>query len=252
MNENNLEFLKNSLDRLDFPAEVGNRLAKEVETQKPEIQLTHEVNRNNETVQFDLNFRKSNTSDMYFFNGYQATLKTGHDAQDKTQEFRMRSGNNVGADEAFNLVAGRAVQKSMVNGDGDAYQAWLKVDFSQKDNYGNHKMDQFSERYGYNLEKALDKFPIAELGRPEERKDLLESLKAGNSIAVSFTKEGKEALLFVEANPRLRTINIKDEKGVSVRRDQLEIKDKSQSAKIAENKGQDQSQKAGKKQGLSV
>jgi hypothetical protein len=250
MNEKNLEFLKNTLERLDFPVEVGNKLAKEVETQKPDIKLVHEVNRGNETVAFDLNFRKSDTTDMYFFNNYQATLKTGNEAHDKTQEFRIRNGNNVGADEAFNLVAGRAVQKSMVNGDGDAYQAWLKVDFSQKDTYGNHKMEQFSDRYGYNLEKALDKFPIAELSRPEERKDLLESLKAGNSTAVSFVKDGKEALLLVEANPRLRTINIKDDKGVSVRRDQLEVKDQSKSAQIAEKN--DQSQKAGKKQGLSV
>lgn len=250
MNENNLEFLKNTLKRMDFPAEVGNKLAKEVETQKPEIKLGHEVNRNNETVQFDLNFRKSDSTDMYFFNSYQATLKTGNEAHDKTQEFRIRNGNNMGMDEAFNLVAGRAVQKSMVNGDGDAYQAWLKVDFSQKNNYGNHKVDQFSERYGYNLEKALEKFPIAELGNPEARKDLLESLKAGNVAAVSFTKDGKEAHLFVEANPRLRTINIKDEKGVSVRRDQLEIKDQSKSTKIAETK--DQGQKSNKKQGLSV
>ncbi|WP_142528572.1 hypothetical protein [Pedobacter westerhofensis] len=242
--------MKNTLERLDFPVEVANKLVKEVETQKPDIKLTHDANRGNETVQYDLNFRKSDTSDMYFFNSYQATLKTGDQAHDKTQEFRIRNGNNMGADEAFNLVAGRAVNKSLVNGDGDAYQAWLKVDFSQKDNYGNHKMEQFNERYGYNLEKALDKFPIAELSRPEERKDLMESLKAGNSSAVTFTKDGKEAVLFIEANPRLRTINIKDEKGVSVRRDQLELKDKAQSTKINETK--DQSQKAGKKQGLSL
>lgn len=250
MNENNLEFLKNTLERLDFPVEVCNKLAKEVETQKPEIKLGHEVNRNNETVQFDLNFRKSDTSDMYFFNSYQATLKTANEAHDKTQEFRIRNGNNVGMDEAFNLVAGRAVHKSMVNGDGDAYQAWLKVDFSQKDNYGNHKMEQFSDRYGYNLEKALDKFPIVELSNPENKKDLMESIKAGNSTAVGIIKDGKEATLFVEANPRLRTINIKDEKGVSVRRDQLGIKDQSKSVKIAETK--EQSQKSNKKQGLSV
>lgn len=250
MNEKNLDFLKNTLERLDFPVELGKTLAIEVEAKKPEIKLEHEVNRNNETVKFDLNFRRSDATDMYFFNSYQATLKTGNEAHDKTQEFRIRNGNNMGMDEAFNLVAGRAVHKSMVNGDGDAYQAWLKVDFSQKDNYGNHKMEQFSDRYGYNLEKALEKFPIAELGKPDERKELLESLKAGNSTAVSFTKDGKEALLFVEANPRLRTINIKDEKGVSVRRDQLEIKDQNKSAKIAETK--DQSQNTGKKQGLSV
>lgn len=78
----------------------------------------------------------------------------------------------------------------------------------------------------------------------------MESMKAGNSTAVGIVKDGKEATLYVEANPRLRTINIKDEKGVSVRRDQLEIKDQSKSAKIAETK--DQSQKSNKKQGLSV
>ena len=252
MNENNLEFLKNTLERLDFPVEVGNKLAKEVEAQKPEIKLEHEVNRNNETVKFDLNFRKSDTTDMYFFNSYQATLKTGNEAHDKTQEFRIRNGNNMGMDDAFNLVAGRAVHKSMVNGDGDAYQAWLKVDFSQKDNYGNHKMEQFSDRYGYNLDKALGKFPITALKTevPEAKESLIGSLKAGNSTAVTMTKDGQEVSYFIEANPRLRTINIKDEKGISVRRDQLEIKDQSKSAKIAESN--DQGQKSNKKQGLSV
>jgi len=252
MNENNLEFLKNTLDRMGFPVELGHKLAEQVKAERTEIKLNHELNRGNETVQFDLNFRKSGTTDMYFFNSFQATLKTGNKSYDASQEFRIRSGNNVGMDEAFNLVAGRAVQKSMVNGDGDTYLAWLKIDFSQKDDYGNHKVEQFSDRYGYNLEKALERFPIAELKNPEEKKEMMESLKAGNSMAVSFVKDGKESLLFVEANPRWRTINIKDDKGVSVRRDQLEIKDQSQSKQIAESQEQDKSQKAGKKQGLSV
>ncbi|TKC04233.1 hypothetical protein [Pedobacter frigoris] len=252
MNENNLAYLKKTLDRMDFPAEVGDKLAKEIEKQEPEIKLNHEVNRGNETVNYDLNFRKSETTDMYFFNSYNATLKTGNEAHDKTQEFRIRNGNNIGADEAFNLIAGRAVQKSMVNGDGDTYQAWLKVDFSQKDNYGNHNVDQFHDRYGYDLEKAVNKFPIAELAKPEGKAELLASLKAGNSTAVTMTKDSQEAILFIEANPRLRTINIKDEKGVSVKRDQVEIKDKSQSQKIDENQGQQNNQSGRKKQGLSV
>lgn len=189
---------------------------------------------------------------MYFFNSYKATLNTGDAAYDKSQDFRIRNGNNIGADEAFNLVAGRAVNKSMVNGDGDTYHAWLKVDFSQKDNYGNNKVDQFHERYGYDLEKAVNKFPISELAKPEYKAELLTSLKAGNSTAVTMIKDGKEALLFVEANPRLRTINIKDEKGVSVKRDTLETKDKSHSQQTGENQGQEKSQRSSRKQGLSV
>lgn len=254
MNENNLAFLKNKLEKMDFPVAVLDKLEKEIDVkdQKTEIKIGHEMNRGNETVNYELNFKQSDTTDMYFFNSYKATLNTGNEANDKSQDFRIRNGNNVGADEAFNLVAGRAVQKSMVNSDGDNYLAWLKIDFSQKDNYGNNKVEQFHDRYGYNLEKALDKFPIAELGKPEEKAELLASLKAGNSTAVTMTKEGKEAVLFIEANPRLRTINIKDEKGVSVRRDQLEIRDKSQSQKIVENQGQEKGQNSRKKQGLSV
>lgn len=252
MNDANLRYLKNSLDRMDFPPVVGEKLTAEIEAGKPEIKLNHEINRGNETVSYDLNFRKSDTTDMYFFNSYKATLNTGNEAYDKSQDFRIRNGNNIGADEAFNLVAGRAVSKSMVNGDGDTYQAWLKVDFSQKDNYGNHKVDQFHERYGYDLEKAVSKFPINELAKPEEKAELLSSLKAGNSTAVTMIKDGKEVLLFIEPNPRLRTINIKDEKGVSVKRDTLEIKDKNHTQKTGENQGKEKSQKSSKKQGLSV
>lgn len=252
MNENNLAFLKNKLERMDFPVSVLEKLEKAVETQQPDLKIGHEMNRGHDTVKYDLEFRKSDATDMYFFNNYKATLDTGNEATDKSQDFRIRNGNNIGADEAFNLVAGRAVQKSMVNGDGDNYLAWLKIDFSQKDSYGNNKVEQFHERYGYSLEKALDKFPISELAKPEEKADLVASMKAGNSTAVTMVKDGKEAVLFVEANPRLRTINIKDEKGVTVKRDDLEIKQKSQGQKAGENKGQEKSQRSGKKQGLSV
>ncbi|WP_461791482.1 hypothetical protein [Pedobacter sp.] len=254
MNENNLAFLKNKLEKMDFPVSVLDKLEKEinVKDQKSDVNIAHEMTRGNDVVKYDLQFRKSDTSDMYFFNNYKATLDTGNAATDKSQDFRIRNGNNIGADEAFNLVAGRAVQKSMVNGDGDNYLAWLKIDFSQKDNYGNNKVEQFHDRYGYNLEKALDRFPIAELAKPEEKADLVASLKAGNSTAVTMVKDGKEAVLFIEANPRLRTINIKDEKGASVRRDQLEIKDTSKSKAVAENQGQEKGQNSRKRQGLSV
>lgn len=82
--------------------------------------------------------------------------------------------------------------------------------------------------------------------------DLLSSLKVGNLNTVAVTKDGKDTLMFIEANPRLRTINIKDEKGVSLRRDELETKDMSQRQKLGESQGQKNNQSGRKKQGLSV
>lgn len=59
MNENNLEFLKNTIERMGFPVELGHKLTEQVKAEQPEIKLSHELNRGNETVQFDLNFRRS-------------------------------------------------------------------------------------------------------------------------------------------------------------------------------------------------
>lgn len=253
MSDTNLNYLRSNLNRVGFPDEVLQKMEAQLKTGAKEFKVDHEIGKQNgELVQYELKFKKSNETNNYFFNSYTATLKTGVEDRDKTQNFNIRNGNNIHMDEAFNLAAGRTVQKSMVNADGDTYQAWLKVDFSQKDKYDNYKVDQFHERYGYNLEKALDKFPIAELAKPEEKAGLVASLKAGNLAAVTITKDGKDTLLFIEANPRLRTINIKDEKGVSVRRDQLEKKDQGQSQRIGENQGQRNSQSGRQRQGLSV
>jgi len=254
MSDTNLNYLRTNLNRVGFPEEVMQKMQDQMKAGGDKFSVGHEATKNGELVQYELKFKQSAETGNYFFNSYSATLKTGVDDRDKTQNFTIRNGNNVTMDEAFNLAAGRAVQKAMVNSDGDTYQAWLKVDFSQKDKYDNYKIDQFHERYGYSVEKALDKFPIAELAKPDEREKLVESLKAGNSTAVMIAKGGKEEMVFVEANPRLRTINIKDEKGVSMKRDELQIKDTSKSKEIAEKHAHDQEQNKskGKRTSLSV
>lgn len=55
-----------------------------------------------------------------------------------------------------------AVDKDLTNKEDMAYNAWLQMDFKQTEN-GNFKIKQFHQKYGFELDKALEKHPIKEL-----------------------------------------------------------------------------------------
>ena len=100
------------------------------------------------------------------------------------------------------------MNKDLVSMEGQKYNAWIQLDFGEKDQYNNYKVRQFREQYGYDLEKTLEKYPIRELGNTELRADMIKSLKKGNRHAVSFDKITKTEKMFIEANPQFKTINI--------------------------------------------
>jgi len=254
VNENNLAYNKNLLEKLGFGKALHDPLEKFIIQQQPEIKLSHEATHFKDNVEYTLHFRKSDITDMYFFNRYEATLKSNDEAFNRTQSFQIRNGNNITAQESFNLVAGRSVNKELFTASGDRYKAWLKLDFSQKDKYGNYEVQQFHQNYGYDLDKALNRFPIKELADAEQKGQLEASLKKGNMQQVTMDVDGKETKMYIEANPRFRTLNIRDELGNTVKRDRVEKKDLSKSNKLDEalNKDKTQSQKQGKSKGMSV
>lgn len=254
VNENNLAYNKNLLEKLGFGQALHDPLEKFIIQQQPEIKLKHEASHFKDNVEYTLHFRKSDTTDMYFFNRYEATLKSNDEAFNRTQSFQIRNGNNITAQESFNLISGRAINKELFTVNGDRYEAWLKLDFSQKDKYGNNEVQQFHQNYGYDLNKALNKFPIKELEDADQKGQLIASLKKGNMQQVTIEVEGKETKMYVEANPRFRTLNVKDELGNTVKRDRVEKKDLTKTNKLDEalNKDKTQSQKQGKSKGMSV
>jgi hypothetical protein len=162
-----------------------------------------------ERVDYSLDFRKSDQTDMYFFNRYQATLKN-EDAKEKSQTFYVTKNTGITAKEAFNLLSGRSVNKDLTNKEGQPFNAWLKLDFTEKDKNENFKVKQFSSGYGYELDKVLDKFPIKELADAEQKEKMMKSLEKGNTTSVTFQKEGKEEKMFIEANPQFKTLTVYD------------------------------------------
>lgn len=210
MNAKNLEFLKEGIKYLGFGEGLNNKLTEEVSSGKNEFQLRTENQYGRDKVSYALDFKKSDQSDMYFFNKYTASLQGQENSQDKSQTFFIKKNSGVTAKEAFNLLNGRSVNKDLTNQEGEKYNAWLQIDWSQKDNNGNHKFKMIHEAYGFNLENVLSKHPIKELNDPTTKDRLMKSLERGNLHQVTFQRGDKEEKMFIEANPQFKSVNLYD------------------------------------------
>lgn len=218
MNTQNLEFLKDGLKYMGFGDKLHADLEANITKQPADFQLSlqGEFKKDGvvtDKVDYKLDFKKSDQTDMYFFNRYKATLKNDDPALEKTQTFYVTKNAGITAKEAYNLLSGRSVNKDLTNKEGQPFNAWLQLDFSQKDEKNdNYKVKQFHSGYGYDLEGVVKKYPIKELSNDEEKVKLLKSLEKGNLQPVTFLKEGKEEKMHVAANPQFKTLDLYDSK----------------------------------------
>lgn len=212
MNQKNFEYLKDGLKYLGFGEGLNNKLAEELASGKPEFQMKTVNEYGRDKVNYALDFRKSDSSDMYFFNKYTANFKPEGDSPEKAQTFYIKKNSGITAKEAYNLLNGRSVNKDLTNAEGQPYNAWLQIDFNQQDEKGNHKFKMIHQAYGYDLDKELAKHPIKELAEPATKERLMQSLERGNLHQVTFQKADREDKMFIEANPQFKTLNVYDDR----------------------------------------
>lgn len=209
MNNQNFEYLKENLLYTGFGTGLNESLQQRMAAGEPSFQLKFETEINKKAFVAFLNFRKSDNSDMYFFNSYHASLQRSN-GEIVDQVFYLNKGKGVTAKEAYNLLEGRAVYKELATKDGQSYRAWIQIDFDKKDKSNNHEMRQFHESYGYNLTEALNKYPIRDMAAPDLKDILIASLQKGNVQAVALEKDGGATRMFVEANPQYKTVTLYD------------------------------------------
>jgi hypothetical protein len=221
MNTQNLTYLRDSLKYLGFERLPSEELEKHIRAQVPEFRVDLHIPYYKSAVDYTLHFRKSNQSDLYFFNRYDATYKNIDPEQDKSQTFYIHKNSGITAKEAYNLLDGRAVYKELVNAEGQPYKAWLQLDMAAKDQAGNYKVKQFHDNYGFDLDKTLKQFYIMEILDPQQKEQLLHSLQKGNRQQVTALEEGYEVKRFIEASPQFKTINVYNEQHHQVMRETI-------------------------------
>ncbi|WP_290969656.1 hypothetical protein [Flavobacterium sp.] len=216
MNETNLKYLKDQLKYTGFGETFDTELKENMLKGDKDFKIMHTGIMNNgvpnkDSVTVELNFKKSDQTDMYFFNSYHVNLQKEENKPGIEQTFYINNdGTSITLKEAYNLMEGRSVNKDLKTKEGESYNSWLKFDFKQTDNSGNFKISHYHQNYGYDLEASLEKHSIKELNTPQYKEDLMNSLKKGNLQSVTFVVGGVESKMFVEANPQFKTLNVYD------------------------------------------
>lgn len=210
MNLQNLDYLKENLRYMGFGDKLHADLEKNIQQGFPEFVLKLPSEFSGKKMDTALMFRKSDQSDMYFFNRYDAHLHHKNDsAKDLQQTFYLNKGHGVTLKEAFNLLEGRAVFKELTGKEGK-FNAWIQLDFKEKEENGNYKTKQYHQNYGYDLEASLKVFPIKELQNEQQRDRLMMSLQKGNIQSVTMETRGRDQMFFLEANPQYKTVSVYD------------------------------------------
>lgn len=218
MNENNLEYLQNTLKYLGFGESLNADLKESIahgpegfKIQSQFIEMPDPTKRVapgfGDKMTYLLSFSKSKETDMYFFNSYEATLKKADTKDVISQTFYINKGKGVTAKESYNLLSGRAVNKDVVLKSGEKANLWLKLDFTEHTPEKGYKIDPYGKNYGFSLKETVDKFNILNMEKPGFKDQLLKSLERGNLHEVSFMKNGKETTGFVTANPHFKTLD---------------------------------------------
>ena len=160
MNEKNFDYLKDQVKYTGFGDTLENDLKGKLQMGSPEFQICHNAKFGNDTFTATLYFKKSDQSDMYFFNKYDLTLKPESSPDIMKQTFYINKSNNITLREAYNLMGSRAVNKNLTNKDGQVYNAWIQMDFKETDKNGNYQLMHYHSNYGFDLEKELVKHPF--------------------------------------------------------------------------------------------
>lgn len=256
MNENNLKYLQDNIKYHGFGETLNPELEGQLQKGNAEFSLPFKAEVNKREMEATLHFKKSDTTDMYFFNKYDARTKNEKD-ETIAQTFYINKGSGVTLKEAYNLLNGRAVHKELTDKQDQKYTAWIQLDFNSKDKNGNYERKQFHQNYGYDLKEALSHYPIKELIKEDDMKSLVRSLEKGNIQMVTLEIPGKDVKVFIEANPQYKSVNLYNNKMQSLDKDQRqelmvtpEMKeDKGQNKRKEQKESLDGEDKAEKKQG---
>lgn len=221
MNNENFQYLSDNLKYMGFGENLKTDLEKNLKEGKAEFQLQYKAEINKKPFEVTMNFRKSDSTDMYFFNSYHASLQK-ENGEKAEQTFNLYKGKGITGKEAYNLLDGRAVHKELVTKEGQPYKAWIQLDFEKKDNKNNFEIKQFHEKYGFDLKAAVEKFPIADLKESEKEKSLMQSLQKGNLQSVTIEKDGSNHKMFIEADPQFKKVNLYDSNMKLVAKESIE------------------------------
>ncbi|MCA5006160.1 hypothetical protein [Sphingobacterium bovistauri] len=238
MNENNLEYLKKTLEGLGFGSKLNDVLENAIRREMPSFSLgigslrkpldANDLNAaRTDHLAFTLNFNRSKDGNMYFLNNYDVTLKKVDNPIAVSQRFDLARDHRITAVQAHKLLSGLAFEKEVFLSNKEENQdtakqpdktnTWFKLNLDVTDAFGNHPLRTFRPEYGYDLAEAIGKYPIKGVESPEKLKEAIATLKNGNYLHAEILIGKKAVPVSIVANPQMKTIDIYDKNRVEIR-----------------------------------
>lgn len=236
MNNENAEYLQKQVKFAGFGEDLNRAIVNELKNDPGEFKLNYSHTFGKDTMDAELNFKRSKESDLYFFNSYDVTMKRDG-KPDMSNTFFINQGQSITLREAYNLMNGRSVEKEFTrkmnaqekeqykaefkldpsqrglpeNWDkAPTYKAWIKLDMQHRDEHGHLIQKQYHQNFGFDLEKSLAKLPLRKMDASQEHEMLL-SLKKGNITPVQFTIDGADKKMHLAADPQFKAITVYDD-----------------------------------------
>ncbi|TRX30275.1 hypothetical protein FNW52_20350, partial [Flavobacterium sp. ZT3R18] len=200
--EQNSQSLHDLVQRIGF-RDLSARIDQQISQGQDQfsIPVSYYINEK-ERLDHQLTFVKDQAG-HYQFEGYKTALQNESKPEETRQHyFKMQEDYSIDTTQAYNLLAGRAIQKE---------GSWIQLDLNDKDSNGNYLIKEFHSGYGYDLEKAVQQLPLKELSNKTEADKLQDALKQGSRQSVILIKNGNEHRFYIEANPQFKLVNIYDE-----------------------------------------
>ncbi|TCD07702.1 hypothetical protein EZ449_14305 [Pedobacter frigidisoli] len=230
MDQNNLEYLKKSLDYLGFGTRLNQVLEDSIykKLQSFSIGLHQRYipaefrsspEKGVDQMHFELRFNKSRTSDVYYLNAIEASLSRYNASAPVQKRFDLEKDNRMTALQCYKLLCGLSLQKDIFVLDledpegkrNKRVSVWYKLNLDVTDHQGNHPLKWFFPEYGYDLEATFKKYPIIGMDDPEKNEAAIKALRYGNLISLEMELEGKKVPVYLCANPELRRLDIFDQ-----------------------------------------
>src|SRR3954462_8379162 len=105
MNQKNFDYLKDQVKFTVFGDALENELKEKMAKQSPAFAILHTAKFGNDTADATLHFKKSEQSDMYFFNKYDVRWKKYQNTEAIEQSFYINKGKYITLKEAYNLIS---------------------------------------------------------------------------------------------------------------------------------------------------
>ena len=173
------------------------------------------------TMEYRLPFRR-NDDGTYTLDRYDAHLL--HESQpdlNRGRSFKLVDGHGITAKQAANLLEGRAVQRPVIDVDGQVTDTWVRLSFSERDLDHQFKLKRYDPEGGLDIGKDLKGLPFRELNNPVARDILFSKLKNGNIAGITFDNGTSAFSMFAYADPTAGEVKFLDQHKKPITRQKL-------------------------------